>query len=53
MTQEQKDLVKQAQVLQNQIKQLNDLINIMQIEYISVSNQLFDSIGNEKKKVRK
>ncbi len=53
MTKEQAYLVKQAQILQDEIKKLNDIINTLQLEYIDISNQLFDSIGNEKKKVRK
>ena len=49
MTDYQQELVKQAQVLQREIKQLNNIINSLQLEYIKVSNELFDSIEAPKK----
>lgn len=52
MTNRQKELVMKANYIQQKIQALNTEINLLQLEYIDVSNKLFDSI-EDKGKVKK
>lgn len=47
MTDRQKELVIKADYIQKKIQMLNTEINLLQLEYIDVSNKLFDSIENK------
>ena len=49
MTDRQKELVIKADFLQRKIKMLNTEINLLQLEYIDVSNKLFDTLPKVKK----
>jgi hypothetical protein len=49
MTDRQKELVIKADYIQKKIQMLNTEINLLQLEYIDVSNKLFDSIEDKGK----
>lgn len=49
MTNRQKELVMKANYIQQKIQALNTEINLLQLEYIDVSNKLFDSIEDKGK----
>lgn len=49
MTNRQKELVIKANYIQQKIQALNTEINLLQLEYIDVSNKLFDSIEDKGK----
>ena len=49
MTDRQIELIAKAKYLQDKIKILNDEVNKAQLEYIEVSNKLFDSIEDKPK----
>lgn len=49
MTNKQKELVIKANYIQQKIQALNTEINLLQLEYIDVSNKLFDSIEDKGK----
>ena len=49
MTNRQKELVIKADYIQKKIQMLNTEINLLQLEYIEVSNKLFDSIEDKGK----
>lgn len=49
MTNRQKELVMKANYIQKKIQMLNTEINLLQLEYIDVSNKLFDSIEDKGK----
>lgn len=49
MTNRQKELVIKADYIQKKIQMLNTEINLLQLEYIDVSNKLFDSIEDKGK----
>lgn len=49
MTDKQKELVIKADYIQKKIQMLNTEINLLQLEYIDVSNKLFDSIEDKGK----
>ena len=49
MTNKQKELVMKANYIQQKIQALNTEINLLQLEYIDVSNKLFDSIEDKGK----
>ncbi len=49
MTNRQKELVMKANYIQQKIQTLNTEINLLQLEYIDVSNKLFNSIEDKGK----
>lgn len=49
MTNRQKELVIKANYIQQKIQALNTELNLLQLEYIDVSNKLFDSIEDKGK----
>lgn len=49
MTNRQKELVMKANYIQQKIQALNTEINLLQLEYIDISNKLFDSIEDKGK----